>query len=124
MKLSKIMDRKRSRAGSGLASVFRPAGRDRTRNRLVPRLVPLEDRSLLTTFTVNSTLDNSSGTPTAGTLRWAVDQADLAGGNDAINFDPSVFGTPQTIALQQLLTPIELGGGASRSRSMARARPS
>ncbi len=78
----------------------------------MPRLVPLEERALLTTFTVNSTVDNASGTPMAGTLRWAVDQADLAGGNDVINFDPSVFGTPQTIALQQLLTPIELGGGA------------
>jgi len=47
----------------------------RQRRRMRPTLMALEDRRLLSTFTVNSTLDNGS----AGTLRWAVGQANLAG---------------------------------------------
>ena len=61
-------------------------------------LVQLEDRQLLATFTVSNTLDTvTSGVPASGTLRWAVEQADLTGGTDEIDFSPAVFGTPQTI---------------------------
>ena len=55
----------------------------------------LEDRRLLSTFTVTSTLDDGS----AGTLRWAVGQANSAGGAETIAFDKTVFKTPQTITL-------------------------
>ena len=67
----------------------------RQRRRLRPTLLALEDRRLLTTFTVNSTLDDGSD----GTLRWAVGQANSTGGADTIDFDSTVFNTPQTITL-------------------------
>src|SRR5262249_21741837 len=44
---------------------------------------------------VNSTADTTA----AGTLRWAIRQAQTLGGDEAIAFDPGVFATPQTIAL-------------------------
>ena len=47
------------------------------------------------TFTVTSTLDNGS----IGTLRWAVGQANSAGGAETIAFDQKAFKTPQTITL-------------------------
>ena len=55
----------------------------------------LEDRKLLSTFTVTSTLDNG----TAGTLRYEIGLANAAGGNDTIAFDSKVFKTPQMITL-------------------------
>ena len=61
----------------------------------MPTLLALEDRRLLSTFTVNSTLDDGS----VGTLRWAVGQANSAGGAETIAFDKTVFKTPQTITL-------------------------
>jgi hypothetical protein len=61
----------------------------------------LEDRRLLSTFNVTSTADtlDSNNNPTSGTLRWAVQQADAATDTSTINFDPTVFATPQTITL-------------------------
>ena len=53
----------------------------------------MEDRTVPSTFTVTNLLDDGS----AGSLRWAVGQANMAGG--AIDFDPAVFATPQTITL-------------------------
>ena len=67
----------------------------RKRRRMRPTLMALEDRRLLSTFTVTSTLDDGS----AGTLRWAVGQANSAGGAETIAFDKTVFKTPQTITL-------------------------
>ena len=67
----------------------------RKRHRLRPALMTLEDRRLLSTFTVNSTLDNGS----VGTLRWAIGQANSSGGAETIAFDKKVFKTPQTITL-------------------------
>ena len=45
-------------------------------------------------MTVNNTNDNG-----AGSLRAAVAQANSDGGGDTIQFDPTVFSTPQTITL-------------------------
>ena len=67
----------------------------RRKRRMRPTVLALEDRRLLSTFTVTSTLDNGS----AGTLRWAVGQANSAGGAETIAFDSKVFKTPQTITL-------------------------
>ena len=67
----------------------------RRRRRMRPTLMALEDRKLLSTFTVNSTLDDGS----VGTLRWAIGQANSTGGAETITFDPTVFATPQTITL-------------------------
>ena len=62
-----------------------------------PLLEALEDRRLLSTFTVNSTPTpyRSVGTD----LRWAISQANSTTGADTIDFDSTVFNTPQTITL-------------------------
>jgi hypothetical protein len=59
-----------------------------------PTLQALEDR-LLPSFTVNNLLDDGS----VGSLRWAVNQVNSTGGSQTINFDSTVFNTPQTIYL-------------------------
>src|SRR5262245_11049382 len=69
----------------------------RPRVRLRPVLVALEDRTLLSTFTVDNTLDDAL--PTVGTLRWAVGEANSNPGADTIDFDASVFSSPQTVTL-------------------------
>src|SRR6266852_1375440 len=46
-------------------------------------------------FTVTNLLDDGS----VGSLRWAVGQANSTGGNETIDFDPTLFATPQTITL-------------------------
>ena len=71
------------------------AGRVRGRFRLRPELLALEGRRLLSTFTVTSTADGGS----AGTLRWAINQANTTSGANTIDFDPTVFGTPKVITL-------------------------
>src|SRR5262245_25611480 len=60
-----------------------------------PVLEALEDRCVPSTFTVIKTADDGS----VGTLRWAVDQANTNVGDDTIDFDKTVFKTPQTIPL-------------------------
>jgi Bacterial Ig-like domain (group 2) len=57
-------------------------------------LEALEDRTVPSTFTVTNLLDNGS----AGSLRWAVGQANSHAGSDTINFG-ALFNTPQTITL-------------------------
>ena len=129
-----------------LSSVHRSTSRARQqarvrRSRRLWVLEGLEDRVLLsgnpTYYTVNLTSDTgaSSGTdayPTAGTpsgdLLWAVTQAN-ANTNSAgsvIEFDPTVFATPQTITLSSTLVLSESAGpeviegpGAGRRRSAA-----
>ena len=69
-------------------------------NRRGPRRVrlgleALEDRRVPSTFTVNNLLDDGS----VGSLRWAVGQANSSLGDNTINFDKTVFKTPQTITL-------------------------
>jgi hypothetical protein len=75
--------------------------RHRDRRRLRPAVLSLEDRKLLSTFTVNSTGDTYTGSDDAGTLNWCLGQASTYGGNDTIVFSSSVFGTHQTINLTQ-----------------------
>ena len=55
----------------GLGWGARSRSRRGDRHRLRPELLALEDRRLLSTFTVNSTADDGS----SGTLRWAIGQA-------------------------------------------------
>ncbi len=94
-----------------------------------PTLLALEDRRLLSTFTVN----NPTDTPVIGEidLRQAIGLANAAGGASTIDFDGTVFDKPQTITLSgtqlELSTPNEAvtirgpaggvtisGGGLSR----------
>jgi hypothetical protein len=58
-------------------------------------LQALEDRTVPSTFTVTNLLDDGS----VGSLRWAVGQANATGGDQTVDFDPTVFATPQTITL-------------------------
>jgi hypothetical protein len=82
--------------------------RDRPRNRLKPGLLALEDRRLLSTFTVTSTGDatDNSGDPVSGTLRWAAEQAETATSPVTIDFD--LGSSPATITLAELLNPVQL----------------
>jgi hypothetical protein len=66
----------------------------RGRLRVRPTFLALEGRTLLSTFTVNSTADDGS----TGTLRWAINQANQNGQVNTIAFS-SLFNSPQTITL-------------------------
>jgi hypothetical protein len=78
------------KGGLGLVQV-------RHRHRFRPSLLALEERTLLSTFTVTSTLDDGS----SGSLRWAITQANNGGDDETIQFDSTAFSTPQTITLTQ-----------------------
>jgi hypothetical protein len=99
--------------------------------RFRPALEVLEDRWVLSTFTVNSIADLGAGSGMAGDLRYCITQANSSSGANAIVFDPTVFATARTITLSG--TQLELsnttgteaitgptasvtvnGGGASR----------
>jgi hypothetical protein len=58
----------------------------------------LEDRQLLSTWTVNSTGDSGTGSGLFGDLRYCINKAST-GGAQTITFDKTVFNTPQTISL-------------------------
>ena len=82
---------------SSIRNLFmRPAARPVRRARRRRLAVEwLEDRAVPSTFTVLNTLDDGS----AGSLRWAVGQANSHLGADRIAFDSGVYSTPQTITL-------------------------
>src|SRR5262249_36859087 len=62
-------------------------------------LEALEDRWVLSTFTVNSTADLGAGSGLFGDLRYCLTQANSSSGANAIVFDPTAHPTPQTITL-------------------------
>src|SRR5262249_8699204 len=73
-------------------------------------LQALEDRTVPNTFTVTLLSDTGASTDaTHGDLRYCLTQAQEAHspGADTINFDPSVFATPQTIMLADSLPAID-----------------
>lgn len=61
----------------------------------------LEVRNLLAAFVVDTVVDESDGDMSAGdlSLREAIETANAQAGADTITFDPSVFGSAQTIDL-------------------------
>ncbi|HMC89491.1 MAG TPA: hypothetical protein VKI17_08080, partial [Gemmataceae bacterium] len=84
--LSKIYRRRAPQEQAAGRKTFRkPAPRQRS---FVPRLEPLEVRSLPSTFTVTNLNDSGSGS-----LRAAVLAADAHPGPDTINFKPGLSGT-------------------------------
>ncbi len=102
-----VCDRADIRRESGAIKTGSSGGRNRG-HRLLPAVLALEDRQLLSTFPVTSTADtlDSNNNPTVGTLRWAVEQADNATTPSTIDFELGL--SQATITLDQLLTPIEL----------------
>ena len=59
-----------------------------------------------TLYTVNATTDTGVGSGTTGDLLYCIDQANANPNTDGsvIEFDPTVFGTPQSITLSSTLT--------------------
>ena len=94
---------------------FAPARRHHARRRLM--LERLEDRALLSTFTVNSLGDTGTGSGRSGDLRYVITQVDQTPGDNTIKF--AVTGTiTLNSALPDLsnttgLTDIEGPGAAS-----------
>ncbi len=84
------------------------------RRRRIWALEGLEDRVLLsaTDYTVNAITDTGAGSGTTGDLLYCIDQANANSNTDGseIEFDPTVFGTPQTIMLSSTLTLSETAG--------------
>ncbi len=93
---------RRPRVDTGLAASIgsNRGSRKRDRHRLKPSLQVLEGRQLMATFQVTSTADTApADAPTAGTLRWAVQQADEATTASTIDF--SLGSTSAKITLTQ-----------------------
>src|SRR5215470_6527254 len=85
--------------GSWIRNLFtRPAPRPirKAPHRFRPALEGLEDR-----WVPSIVLNNATDTPVVGKtdLRQAIAQANAAGGNQTITFDPVVFASAQTITL-------------------------
>jgi hypothetical protein len=72
----------------------------------------LEDRVLLaaTLFAVNAITDTGAGSGTTGDLRYCIDQANANSNTDGsvIEFDPTVFVSPQTITLSSTIGTLDL----------------
>src|SRR5438874_2103771 len=99
---------------SRLLRRFRTSARPRrpVSPRARPLLRALEDRIAPATFTVTNIGDAG-----AGSLRDAISQANANPGFDTITFDPTTFGTSQTIALltalPQLTDSLKINGPGS-----------
>ena len=113
--------------GSRYTTGQRCARRMNRRRNVRPLLLErLEDRTVLspTIFTVTGIGDSPSDphTDTSGDLRYCVNLADANTSNpdgSLIQFDPSVFSTPQTITLGSYLA---LSNTVTRRRSPAPRR--
>ncbi|MFI5461218.1 MAG: hypothetical protein ACHRXM_37915, partial [Isosphaerales bacterium] len=81
----------------------------RKRWRMRPTLLALEERTLLSLFTVTNTVD--SGT---GSLRYEIGLANSHVGSNTINFSSIVFNTPKTITLRG--TQLELSNTSGTER--------
>ena len=67
------------------------------RGRIRPRIEMLEDRCLLTAYTVNSLLDSNTGSGDAGTLRYVINQANTNHTGTAVSPDIIQFDVSGTI---------------------------
>ena len=84
-------DRLSANLGVRRVGSFRVRRRARHLGRRAWRVEALEDRMLLSTFTVNSLGDAGVGTGLSGDLRYAITQADKTAGDNTIDF--AVTGT-------------------------------
>src|SRR5262245_6045864 len=89
----------------------RRSGASRRASNYRPRLEALEAREVPATFTVTRLADDAL----AGSLRWAITQANTMPGDDTINFQAGLTGTIQLAgALPDLSSNIDiLGSGAN-----------
>ena len=69
-------------------------GRQFRRRRALPTVMALEDRSLMSTFTVTNTADSGPGS-----LRDEIGLANASPGASTVDFDSTVFSTPKMITL-------------------------
>ena len=109
----------RGQAGAGWRSRLRlvtATGRHRSRNGLMPELLLLEDRRLLSTFTVTSPADDGS----SNTLRWAVAQANAA--TTASSIEIELGSSAATIALTNGQLELSNTNGCDRDLRWAGAR--
>ena len=99
MNIARTSTRAGRDAMARLLTVRRRAAATR-RRRLRPDLLCLETRQLLATFVVTDPSDMlTGGVPTPNTLRWAVEQADVAAAPSTIKFELGV--APASITLTQ-----------------------
>ena len=84
------------------------------RDRRLWAIEGLENRVLLaaTIYTVNAITDTGAGSGTTGDLLYCIKQANSNPNTDGsvIEFDPTVFGSPQTITLSSTLVLSETAG--------------
>jgi CSLREA domain-containing protein len=81
------------------------------RRRFRPKVEVLEDRILLSTFTVNNLGDAGTGSGNVGDLRYCINQANANNQANSIGFDSTVFATHKTITLAgSQLTLSDTGG--------------
>src|SRR5262245_47280344 len=104
----------------GIAAFLRGTGAARkTRKGIRLCLEQLDDRVVPSTFMVNALADTHAISPSTSaldrtghvSLRSAIEAADRLGGDQTIQFDPSVFATTQAIRLP--LGRLDLKGGAA-----------
>src|SRR5262249_45637127 len=69
------------------------------RRRFRPTIEILEERTLLSNYTVNALSDPGPGSGTRGDRRYCINQVDASGDVNTIVFDPTVFAPHQTITL-------------------------
>ncbi len=89
-------------------------GRQVQRRRTRPTVVALEDRRLMSTFTVTNTTDSGPGS-----LRYEIDAANSNTGASTIDFDSTVFNAPLTITLTG--SPLELKNSSGAETIMGPA---
>jgi hypothetical protein len=97
-----------TRRSSRSARLLNQCGAQPFRRELIQRSVfeVLETRTLFSTWTVTSLLDNGS----SGTLRSVIGSAEASSGSQTIQFDPSLTSTgPATISLNG--TALDISGG-------------
>ena len=99
-------------AGHGTDDAARCRSKKRSRHRLLPAVLGLEDRRLLT-FHVTSIADDG----TTGTLRWAVQQADVATSPSTIDFRlgnaPATITLASELELSNTAEPITIDGSGA-----------